>query len=286
MDSEIISANRENAEPGSFPPVELEPDIWTDRLISVGLWGLGLTWMIPTMSLQMALTPFTGSRRIHWIACWYTRVQIALTGNRWRTVVHPEIDPARSYMFVQNHTNHLDYCAMYNATPHFKQGVELEDHFRYPMYGWFMKQRGTIPVRRGSREGKERMIEMMRSELARGNSLLVFPEGTRTIDGRLGRFKSGMFHVARQLQAPIVPVTVTGMYQMMRKGSYRIHPGHEITVYCDRPIPTAQLKAEDIPELMKRVHAIMSDRLNAYWAVRAACATHKVGCKVRSKYSE
>lgn len=249
-----------------LPPVVLKSDTIVDHVVSVALWSAGLAWLVPMMSAQMALMSFLEPRRIEWLARLYTRGQIALTGSRWRAVVHPDVDPKAAYLFFQNHTNHLDHCALYPATPHFKQGVELDEHFAIPVYGWFMKQRGTIPVVRGSVSQMRLLASRMRSELDRGNSLLLFPEGTRTLDGRLGKFEPGMFRVARMLKAPIVPVTVTGMYRIMRKGSSLIRPGHQVTVFCDQPIETSGLSIKEIPELMERVHKTISDRINEYWA--------------------
>lgn len=253
--------------PGTDPaPVVLPPDTALDRVVSVGLWAAGLLWLASFMSAQMLLMLFLDPRRIDRLARLYTRGQVALTGSRWRAVVHPDIDPGRAYMFFQNHTNHLDHCTAYAATPHFKQGVELEEHFRFPVYGRFMKQRGTIPVRQGSLGDLRELSRRARAEMDKGNSLLVFPEGTRTLTGRLGELQPGMFRVARMLRAAIVPVTVTGMYRVMRKGSYLIRPGHQVTVYCDQPIETDGLSIRDIPQLMERVRSVMSARLDAHWA--------------------
>jgi len=169
---------------------------------------------------------------------------------------------------------------MYCATPHFKQGVELQEHFRYPVYGAYMRKRGTIPVRRGDVSGLRQLITRMRAELSAGNSLLVFPEGTRTRDGRVGELEAGLFRVVQQLGAPIVPVTVTGAYRVMRKGSLLIRPGHPITVYCDEPIETAALTRKDLPNLMARVRRTMQGRLDAYFGestgdVAGACPKHE-----------
>jgi len=244
----------------------LDPDTAVDRLVSVALWGAGLAWLAPMLGLQMLCHRTLGPDRIQWLERLYTRGQIALTGSRWRAVVDPAIDPARAYLFFQNHTNHLDHCAMYCATPHFKQGIELEEHFRYPIYGAFMRSRGTLPVRRGSPRDFLRLREQMRAELARGHSLLVFPEGTRTQTGLLGELQLGVFRLAQELGAPIVPVTVTGMYRVMRKGSLLIRPGHEVTVYCDAPIETAGKKKTDREALVEAVRSVMTRRLEAYWA--------------------
>jgi 1-acyl-sn-glycerol-3-phosphate acyltransferase len=247
-------------------PVELVPPTLLDRVVSVGLWTAGLTWLVPMMGIQTALMRFVDPRRLDGLARIYTRGQIALTGTRCKSVVHPAIDPGRPYFFFQNHTNHLDHSTIYHITPHFKQGIELEEHFRYPVYGWFMKQRGTIPVRLGSLSKMRELTVRMRAEIDKGNSLLAFPEGTRTRDGHLGAFQPGLFRMARLLGVPIVPVTVTGMYLVMRKGSYLLSPGHLVTIYCDEPVETAGLALRDVPDLMERVHQTMSDRLETYWA--------------------
>lgn len=246
-------------------PVTLAADTLLDRAISLGLWGAGVSWLVPMMGLQMALHRAVGPERIGWLERLYTRGQILLTGSRWRAVVDPGIDPDKPYFFFQNHVNHLDHCAMYAATPHFKQGIELEEHFKYPVYGAFMRSRGTLPVRRGNLRDFFELRERARDEYARGHSLLVFPEGTRTLTGRLGDLQQGVFRIAQEVGAPIVPVTVTGMYRVMRKGSLLIRPGYDVTVYCDAPIETRGTGRKDLPELMERVRSTMQSRLDAYW---------------------
>ncbi len=241
-----------------------------DYALSAGLWTLGVAWLAPMMALQMALYRARPPERLQWLERLYTRGQILLTGSRWRAVVDPRVDPSRPYAFFQNHVNHLDHCSLYAATPHFKQGVELEDHFRYPIYGAYMRSRGTIPVStRGLAELRE-LSRRMREEIERGHSLLVFPEGTRTLTGHLGALQPGVFRIVHQLGVPIVPVTVTGMYRVMRKGSYLIRPGYDVTVYCDAPIETKGLTRKDLPALMARVRGVMEARLDAYWVQSAA----------------
>jgi 1-acyl-sn-glycerol-3-phosphate acyltransferase len=253
-------------EPGvERPQVVLARDTPLDMLVSLGLWGAGVAWLAPMMALQMALYRRFEPRRLQWLERLYTRGQVALTGSRWRAVVDPAIDPGRPYVFMQNHVNHLDHCTMYCATPHFKQGVELEEHFRYPLYGAYMRRRGTLPVKRGDFAQLRELVVRMRAELAAGNSLLVFPEGTRTVDGHLGPLQPGLFRIVAQLGAPIIPVTVTGMYRVMRKGSLLIRPGHIVTVYCDAPIETAGLGRKDVPALVELVRCAIQTRLDAYW---------------------
>jgi 1-acyl-sn-glycerol-3-phosphate acyltransferase len=245
--------------------VSLAPDSLTDRVISAGLWAAGVSWLAPMMGLQMLGHRLVGPDRLQWLERLYTRGQIALTGSRWRAVVDPAVDPNRPYLFFQNHINHLDHCTMYCATPHFKQGVELEEHFRYPVYGAFMRSRGTLPVRKGHIREIVVLRDRIREEMAKGHSMLIFPEGTRTLDGRLGKLQSGVFRIAQELEAAIVPVTVTGMYRVMRKGSLLIRPGYDVTVYCDAPIETKGTGRTELRGLMAQVEAVMTRRLDEYW---------------------
>lgn len=246
-------------------PLATVPVTPVDRLVSVGLWTAGLAWLVPMMLGMTALSQVVHPRRFESLSRLYCRGQIALTGARWRAVVHPEVDPDQPYLFAQNHVNLLDHVMLYPATPHFKQGLELEEHFRIPVYGWFMRARGTIPVRRGRMGQLPEIMERMRREVERGHSILAFPEGTRTRDGRVGRFRKGVFYIARDLGIPIVPVAVTGSYEVLRKGSALMRPGGRVTVWCEKPVPTAGLRDDEIPDLIAQVRTVIAERVDRYW---------------------
>lgn len=253
---------------GDQTPIEPDPVTLRDRVLAAALWGVGVPWLATGMGACMVARSFFTTDQVDWMDRVYIRGQLALTGSRWRAVVHPDVRDDRQYFFFQNHINHFDHCSMYNATPHFKQGIELKEHFDYPFYGPFMKQRGTIPVVRGSKDGLRELVSNIKAEIARGHSILAFPEGTRTTTGRVGPFKPGLFRVAVETGVPIVPVSVTGMYDVMRKGSLLIRPGYDVTVYYDQPIETAGLTESEIPDLMRRVHGVIAGRVDAYWQVR------------------
>ncbi len=250
------------------PAVELPRDSLRDKAVAAGLWGVGVSWLVTGMGAMMAAQSVLPANRIERLSRLYCRTQVALTGSKWKAVVHPDVDPNRPYMFCQNHTNYFDHVTLYCATPHFKQGLELESHFKIPVYGWFMRQRGTIPVRPGSQGQTPEIMAHMRSELDKGHSILAFPEAHRTKTGRIGPFRKGVFYIARDLGIPIVPVAVTGMYEVQHKGSWLIRPGREVTVYCEQPIETAGVTDDEIPELAARVRAPMKARIDAYWEGR------------------
>lgn len=248
------------------PKVELDPVTLKDKVVSAALWGVGVSWLAPMLGTMGLLNATVlPSDRSEFLNRLYCKGQLALTGCNWKAVVHPDVDPEQPYMFAQNHTNLFDHVTLYNATPHFKQGLELEKHFKIPLYGWFMKARGTIPVRSGREGQTPEIMDNMRREIAAGHSILAFPEGHRTLDGRVGPFRKGVFFIARDLGLPIAPVAVTGMYRVNRKGSWLIRPGQDVTVFVEKPIPTAGLPDSAIPELSDQVRSVISDRVDAYW---------------------
>jgi 1-acyl-sn-glycerol-3-phosphate acyltransferase len=250
----------------SPPDPWAEPPGLVDHAISAALWTAGLAWMVPMMGAMMAAGVVFPSDRTERLSRLYCRGQVAMTGARWRAVVDPAVDPATPYLFASNHVNLLDHVTMYCSTPHFKQGLELESHFRIPVYGWFMKQRGTIPVRRGA-TGAAALRDSFAAEVAKGHSILAFPEGTRTRDGRVGPFKRGTFLAARELGLPIVPVAVTGMYEILRAGGARMRRGGEVVVYCDAPVDPASGTAE---ELAEHVRSVVAARVDAHLDGRAS----------------
>lgn len=253
-----------------------------DKIVSAALWGAGVSFLLPTLTPMTAMFQVVPSHKMDWFSRFYCGGQMALTGNRWRAVVDPAVDPDEQYIFAQNHTNHFDHIAMYNATPHFKQGLELETHFKYPFYGWFMKARGTIPVPADREKRTEAVRRGMKGELDAGRSVLAFPEGTRTLNGRVGQFRRGVFFIARDLGVKVVPTTVTGMYDVMHKGSLLIRPGNQVTVYCDAPVDFAGLSDEEVELAAEEVRCRMIERVNAYFDQKAA-STGEDGSPRRGK---
>jgi 1-acyl-sn-glycerol-3-phosphate acyltransferase len=234
-----------------------------NRVASAIIWVLAGGFLVFALSFLTVLYQFVKPDRVQFLTRLYCRLQLALTFNKQTHHVHPGVDPHTQYLFIQNHTSHLDHVAMYTATPHFKQGIELETHFDYPFYGWFMKARGTIPVPKDRKGAREAVREAVRSEVEAGHSILGFPEGHRTLTGQVGRFHDGLFQIAVELGVPIVPVAVTGLYDVLHKGSLLIRPGNEIIVYVEEPIATNGLTMEDVPTLRDRVRDTISARVEA-----------------------
>src|SRR5262249_44332704 len=135
---------------------------------------------------------------------------------------------------------------------------ELDSHFKIPAYGWMMQRFGNIPVSRGGGPSQfKKTLERVRSHIENGISVIIFAEGTRTIDGHVGPFQKGAFVMAHQLGAPVVPMSICGSYQFNRKGSWMLRPS-TITVHLHDTIETRNIPRSDLDSLMQRVHQIVS----------------------------
>ena len=246
-----------------------EQATWAERIWSVFVWLIAGGFLILMLPLLTLLHWLFGPDRLQALERFYSRTQLALTFNRKVHHVHPAVDPETQYIFIQNHTSHLDHVALYTATPHFKQGIELESHFEYPVYGWFMKARGTIPVPKDRQGALNALRKAIREEVDRGHSILGFPEGHRTRTGRVGKFYDGIFRVAIELGVPIVPVAVTGLYDVLHKGSLVIRSGKLISVFVEEPIATEGLSEENVAELRDRVQEAIAARVDPYFDAKA-----------------
>jgi 1-acyl-sn-glycerol-3-phosphate acyltransferase len=237
-----------------------------NRVVSLIIWVVAGGFLVFALSFLTIVYQVIKPDQVQFLERLYCRLQLALTFNKQTHRVHPDVDPRTQYLFIQNHTSHLDHVAMYTATPHFKQGIELETHFDYPFYGWFMKARGTIPVPKDRSGALQALSRAVRGELDADHSILGFPEGHRTLTGHVGRFHDGLFHIAIELGVPVVPVAVTGLYEVLHKGSLVIRPGNEIVVHVEEPIPTDRMTAQDVPALRDQVRDVISTRVEAHWS--------------------
>jgi 1-acyl-sn-glycerol-3-phosphate acyltransferase len=130
-----------------------------------------------------------------------------------------------AYLFIANHVNILDGFILYGYLPWLFRAVELESHFSWPVYGWFIRTFGNIPVSPGS--GGKTAAGMRRADkaLRAGVSILVLPEGHRTRTGALGPFGRGAFRIAERSDAPTVPVVMAGAFHVMGIGRWTVRPG-------------------------------------------------------------
>jgi 1-acyl-sn-glycerol-3-phosphate acyltransferase len=190
------------------------------------------------------------------------RVILGLAGVRIRLHGRENFKPGSRYLVMMNHVNLLDPFVFYARFPGFARTVEEEGHFRWPVYGWMLRKIGQIPINRvnprKAAASLARAGEFIRSR--RDFSFIVFPEGTRTLDGKLGPFKRGGFLLAREAGLEILPIVQVGSYRIMRKGSRLLRPGR-VDVYLEPAIALSGTGRADVSDGMARVREIMLRRL-------------------------
>jgi 1-acyl-sn-glycerol-3-phosphate acyltransferase len=131
---------------------------------------------------------------------------------------------------------------------------------RIPLFGWVMSAGRFIFIDRQNAVAARRSIEEAGRRIHDGESVAIFPEGTRTRDGTLGPFKKGGFHLALKAGVPIVPVALRGTRELMPSGSLLLRSGH-ITVVLGEPIPTQGLDDADRASLSERVRGAVAAML-------------------------
>jgi 1-acyl-sn-glycerol-3-phosphate acyltransferase len=192
------------------------------RAFSVVYW-LFIVATMPVLFLGAVLlflvtAPFDRRRvAVHLYSCaWATFYVVA--NPLWRATVEgrdklPWKAPA---VLVANHLSMLDILVVYGLFRPFKW-VSKAELFRVPVVGWNMWLNDYVPVLRGDRESIRDMMERCRAHLARGAPVMLFPEGTRSRDGRLGSFKEGAFRLALDAGCPVIPIAITGTSDALPK---------------------------------------------------------------------
>ena len=221
-------------------------------------WALSAAYFFPVCSFLVLLGIFVDPRKNDGAQRMLCRVTMKAAGARIVVRCAPGFDPSRTCFLISNHVNLFDPFILYASVPQFFRGLELESHFRIPVYGWMMGRFGNIPVPDENRPSDlKRMWRLTRAALDCGASLVAFPEGRRTRDGQVAPFKDGVFRMAVQWGTPIVPVSLVGAFEFNTKQSWMIRPG-TITVYLHDVIETKGLRKEDVPALRDRVHDIVA----------------------------
>ncbi|HJO39587.1 MAG: lysophospholipid acyltransferase family protein [Vicinamibacterales bacterium] len=164
------------------------------------------------------------------------------------------VTPGEVYVFTSNHQSIYDIPIIFWSLPFQLRIIAKASLGRFPVLGWHLARTGHVLVDR-SRPGTE-AFRRITTIMARGRSLIVFPEGTRSIDGRLRRFKKAIFVLAIEAGLPVVPVSVTGSRHVMRRGWLMTCPG-QVKLTLHRPIATTGLSRDDAADLAERVQRIV-----------------------------
>lgn len=168
--------------------------------------------------------------------------------------------PEGPCLFAANHTSSADAPAVVGAIPRRIAVLLKESLFRWPIVGQAFRAVHFIPVNRSARDAAIASVDKAAEAMKAGQSFLIYPEGTRSPDGRLQEFKKGAVMMAIKAGVPIVPMICVGAHRIMEKHSLKIRPG-EIVVEFLEAIDASQYSFEERDALNQKVHDAMAAAL-------------------------
>ena len=233
------------------------------RTLLAGLVALAFIFLLGTPLLIYAVIS-GDTDPLYWAGRAGARATLWAAGVRIDVHGREKIPAGRAAVFMPNHQSNIDPPAVFIVLPPVLV-LGKQEFFRTPVLGRAMRLRGFVPVDRRNRERAIEAVDEAVESLKAGNSFLVFPEGTRSADGRLQPFKKGAFMMALKAGAPIVPVSISGAFKIMRKGEFAIHPGLVRVTFHDA-VPTEGCALDDRGRIMGAVRqAILSGLTPDEW---------------------
>ena len=212
--------------------------------------------LFPVALLVWASTVLFDRRRVilHHLTCFWASLYTWLNP-AWRVRLEgrEKIASRTAYVMVVNHQSLLDILVLFRLFVHFKW-VSKAENFRIPVIGWNMSLNQYIKLRRGNRGSAGRMLSACERAIAAGSSVMMFPEGTRSLDGRLREFKTGAFTLAQRCRSPLLPIVVTGTARALPKRGLVLQGRHAIRVRVLDPIPYASFAAMPAETIARQVH--------------------------------
>ena len=188
------------------------------------------------------------------VCLWPSGVQLEVRGRE-------RPDPTASYVVVSNHQSTFDIMSHFIALPVPIRFLAKKELFSTPLLGWALKAMDMVPVDRGSRSSY-RSVEEGALRVARlGKSIIVYPEGTRTVDGDLLPFKKGAFAIAIRTGLPVLPTPISGADRAW-KAKHKVIDGGPITIVVGDPIPTEGLTDGDVEDLRDKVKQVIQHTLD------------------------
>lgn len=199
--------------------------------------------------------------KVHKIVGSWARSLIRLGGGKIKVVGEEHIPKTGPIVFVANHQSNFDIPLLLGYIDRPKGFIAKAETKKIPIVGGWMSFMKCVFMDRSNPRAALKAIKEGVEIVKSGHPLVIFPEGTRSADGTVGEFKPGSFKLAMKAGALIVPVTIDGTYDMMKKGQKTIHPA-DVTLTISKPIPSEGVESTESFALREQVQAIIASHLS------------------------
>lgn len=224
--------------------------------------AIALVLYVASFIALVVCYPFDKKRVVvHTLSKWITDVIFGIPPFMKREVIGAEnIDPKQAYVMVLNHNSMVDIICIYNLPLVFKW-VSKKEVYRIPIVGRLLFAHGDIVINRASAKEAMQLVHNKGKEwLAKGASVSIFPEGTRSKDHEIHNFKAGAFILAKDAGVPILPIVLDGTNTMIHKG-WLMNWRNKITIKILPPVSAQEVEERPVKEVMADVHDSMVEAL-------------------------
>ena len=198
-------------------------------IVSLVIWPIWFVFLGITMIMFFFLLVIIPKKNLHYVVrpiCWL----YCFIAGLWLTKENNIPDSnGQPYIYMFNHASMFDQFMIAAFVPHYLTAVAAIEQFKYPIWGFLMRRYGIIPIVRSELGQAINSLSIAEEKLKNRTSLIIAPEGTRSLNGNLNLFKKGPFHLAKNTGATIVPIALIGSYKAKKKTDWRLRPGKLIT---------------------------------------------------------
>ncbi len=224
------------------------------------LWIVIVTGFFGILAIFASFIDIKG-RLPHKVAGTWARSILALSPIELTIKGLSNIDPDKSYIYMSNHQSNYDIPILLGHLPVQFRWLAKIELFRIPLFGYAMKRAGYICIDRSNQKSAFESLKKAAEIIRSGVSVMIFPEGTRTRDGKIGSFKKGGFVLAVESGVPILPIIIRGTYSVMSRNRLLIKPG-KVTLEILRPVETSGFTKETKDQLMEKIRNIMCEYID------------------------
>jgi 1-acyl-sn-glycerol-3-phosphate acyltransferase len=186
--------------------------------------------------LTILVSPFDRNGRIvHYLSKVFSKVILSISGVKINVSGIEYLDPKEKYIFVSNHLSYYDIPILMQCIPNTLRFIYKKSMNKIPLFGWAMYLGKYIPIDRSDGRSALKSLRRASQIIKKGISVSIFPEGTRSKDGKIGEFKKGIFVLADEANEMIVPITIIGTNKILPKHKFRIVPG-EARIIIHKPM--------------------------------------------------